>query len=166
MNSSTSTIINSHAVSSSSTEIDNDIYNNISSYQPSFNYCSLHLPIIIFSDGSYIAEPTNSQIAEKIGLKTRAKMAFYDLLIIGGGHSGLAAAVYGASKGLHTILIERHAPGGQAGASSKLEDYLGFPSGLTGYNLARRAVAQAIKFGAEILTPKRSQAYKLTVNIV
>ena len=156
-NSATSTIVNSPAVSSSSTEIDNNINNNIALSKlslPSFNYCSLHLPLIIFSDGSYIVEPTNSQIAEKIGLKTHAKMAFYDLLIIGGGHSGLAAAVYGASKGLHTILIERHAPGGQAGASSNIEDYLGFPSGLTGYNLARRAVAQAIKFGAEILTPQ------------
>ena len=81
-------------------------------------------------------------------------MTFYDLVIIGGGPAGLAAAVYGASEGLHTVLIERHAPGGQAGASSNIENYLGFPSGLTGYNLARRAVAQAIKFGAEILYPQ------------
>ena len=81
-------------------------------------------------------------------------MAFYDLVIIGGGPAGLAAAVYGASEGLNTVLIERHAPGGQAGASSNIENYLGFPSGLTGYNLARRVVAQAIKFGAEILYPQ------------
>ena len=75
---------------------------------------SLHLPLIIFPDGSYIAEPTNSQIADKIGLRLRAQMAFYDLVIIGGGPTGLAAAVYGASEGLHTLLVERQAPGGQA----------------------------------------------------
>ena len=130
-------------------------FNFLSNLDPhSFNYSSFHLPIIIFPDGSYLVEPTNSQIAEKIGLKTRAQMTFYDLVIIGGGPAGLAAAVYGASEGLHTVLIERHAPGGQAGASSNIENYLGFPSGLTGYNLARRAVAQAIKFGAEILYPQ------------
>lgn len=112
---------------------------------------SLHFPIILFSDGSYLIEPTNSQIAEKIGLKTHPNMAFYDLVIIGGGPAGLAAAVYGASEGLHTILIEGQAVGGQAAASSNIENYLGFPSGLTGYNLTRRAVVQAIKFGAEIL---------------
>jgi thioredoxin reductase (NADPH) len=154
-NSATNTIINSPTVSSSFTENDNNTntYSNRSS-TPSFNYSSLHLPFIIFPDGSYLVEPTNSQIAEKIGLKTHPQMTFYDLVIIGGGPAGLAAAVYGASEGLHTVLIERHAPGGQAGASSNIENYLGFPSGLTGYNLARRAVAQAIKFGAEILYPQ------------
>lgn len=81
-------------------------------------------------------------------------MAFYDLLIIGGGPSGLAAAVYGASEGLHTLVVERQAPGGQAGASSSIENYLGFPSGLTNSSLARRAVAQAVRFGAEILDPQ------------
>jgi thioredoxin reductase (NADPH) len=85
-----------------------------------------------------MAQPTNSQLAEKIGLKTRAQMAFYALLIIGGGPSGLAAAVYGSSEGLHTLLVERQAPGGQAGTSSNIENYLGFPSGLTGSSLARR----------------------------
>jgi thioredoxin reductase (NADPH) len=114
----------------------------------------LHLPLVVFPDGTYMAEPTNSQLAEKIGLKTRAQMAFYDLIIIGGGPAGLAAAVYGASEGLHTLLVERHAPGGQAGISSNIENYLGFPSGLTGGVLARRAVAQAFKFGAEILDPQ------------
>ncbi len=153
-NSATTTIINSPTVSSSSTENDNKIHIAINHHTPSFNYSSLHLPIIIFPDGSYMVEPTNSQIAEKIGLRTHAQMTFYDLVIIGGGPAGLAAAVYGASEGLHTVLIERHAPGGQAGASSNIENYLGFPSGLTGYNLARRAVAQAIKFGVEILNPQ------------
>src|SRR5919202_248401 len=87
-------------------------------------------------------------------LKTRAQRRFYDLIIVGGGPAGLAAAVYGASEGLSTLLIERHAPGGQAGMSSNIENYLGFPSGLSGSNLARRAAAQAIRFGAEILTPQ------------
>ncbi len=99
-------------------------------------------------------EPSNSELAEKIGLKIHAQMPFYDLIIIGGGPAGLAAAVYGASEGLSTLLIERHAPGGQAGMSSNIENYLGFPSGLSGSNLARRAAAQAIRFGAEILTPQ------------
>jgi thioredoxin reductase (NADPH) len=115
---------------------------------------SLHLPLVIFPDGTHMEEPSSSELAEKIGLKTRAEMPFYDLIIIGGGPAGLAAAVYGASEGLSTLLIERQAPGGQAGMSSNIENYLGFPSGLTGSNLARRAVAQAIRFGAEILTPQ------------
>ena len=81
-------------------------------------------------------------------------MAFYDLIIVGAGPAGLAAAVYGASEGLHTLVIEKEAPGGQAGTSPNIENYLGFPSGLPGISLARRAVAQAIKFGAEILEPQ------------
>lgn len=124
-----------------------------SSYSSSYS-SSLHLPLVIFPDGSHIEEPSNSELAEKIGLKTRAQMPFYDLIIIGAGPAGLSAAVYGASEGLSTLLIERQAPGGQAGMSSNIENYLGFPTGLTGSNLARRAVAQAIRFGAEILTPQ------------
>src|SRR5829696_1171226 len=119
------------------------------SYSSSVNSSSsLHLPLVIFPDGSHMEEPSSSELAEKIGLKTRAQMPFYDIIIIGGGPAGLAAAVYGASEGLSTLLIERQAPGGQAGMSSNIENYLGFPSGLTGSNLARRAVAQAIRFGA------------------
>jgi thioredoxin reductase (NADPH) len=142
------------------TENNNNSVSSISS-APSLSYSSsvnssssLHLPLVIFPDGSHIEEPTSSEIAEKIGLKTHAQMPFYDLIVIGGGPAGLAAAVYGASEGLSTLLIERQAPGGQAGMSSNIENYLGFPSGLSGSNLARRAVAQAIKFGAEILTPQ------------
>ena|SRR5215207_3509252 len=119
------------------------------------------LPILLFQDGSYLMEPTNAQIAEKIGLKTHAQMPFYDLIIVGAGPSGLAAAVYGASEGLHTLLIEREAPGGQAGLSSNIENYLGFPTGLTGANLARRAVAQAVRFGVEILTPQEATGIRV-----
>jgi thioredoxin reductase (NADPH) len=121
----------------------------------------LNLPVVIFPDGSYVEEPSNSELAEKIGLKTHAQMPFYDLIIIGGGPAGLAAAVYGASEGLSTLLIERQAPGGQAGMSSNIENYLGFPSGLSGSNLARRAAAQAARFGAEILAPQEAVSLRV-----
>jgi thioredoxin reductase (NADPH) len=111
-------------------------------------------PVALFPDGSYLADPELGDLAERIGLRTRAELPFYDLLVVGGGPAGLAAAVYGASEGLRTLLIEREAPGGQAGMSSNIENYLGFPSGLTGADLARRAVAQARKFGAELLAPQ------------
>jgi thioredoxin reductase (NADPH) len=112
------------------------------------------LPLLLFPDGSQIISPSNQEIAKKIGLKSSAQMPFYDLIIVGGGPAGLAAAVYGASEGLNTVLLEREAPGGQAGTSSRIENYLGFPGGLTGDDLARRAVAQAYKFGTEILVPQ------------
>jgi thioredoxin reductase (NADPH) len=129
--------------------------------RPKDNSTTPHLPVLLFQDGSHLTEPTNVQIAEKIGLKTRAQMPFYDLIIVGAGPAGLAAAVYGASEGLHTLLIEREAPGGQAGMSSNIENYLGFPTGLTGANLARRAVAQAARFGAEILTPQEATGIRI-----
>jgi thioredoxin reductase (NADPH) len=122
---------------------------------------SQKLPLVIFPDGSYMEDPSNSGIAEKIGLKTQAQMPFYDLIIIGAGPAGLAAAVYGASEGLSTLLVERQAPGGQASMSSNIENYLGFPSGLTGNSLARRAVAQAIRFGVEILTPQEATGIRI-----
>ncbi len=112
------------------------------------------LPVVVFQDASYLEAPENREVAERIGLRTRAERPFYDLLIIGGGPSGLAAAVYGASEGLKTVLVEREAPGGQAGTSSFIENYLGFPHGLKGSELARRAVDQARKFEVEILTPQ------------
>ena len=120
-----------------------------------------NLPIVLFSDGSHLSEPTVEALAEKVGLKTRAQMPSYDLAIIGAGPAGLAAAVYGASEGLTTVMIEREAPGGQAGSSSRIENYLGFPSGLSGGDLARRAVAQARRFGTEILTPQRATKIRL-----
>ena len=122
------------------------------------------LPLVLFTDGSHHPQPTNLQIAEKIGLQTEATKPFYDLLIVGGGPSGLAAAVYGASEGLHTVMIEREAPGGQAGTSSRIENYLGFPVGLSGGDLARRAVTQAKRFGVEILTPQEASSIRLENN--
>jgi len=120
------------------------------------------LPLIIFPDGSQMVCPSTEEIAEKIGLQTRPQMPFYDLIIIGGGPAGLAAAVYGSSEGLKTVLIEKQAPGGQAKTSSKIENYLGFPTELTGEDLSKRAVAQAYKFGTEIIAPQ--EVTKLTVN--
>jgi thioredoxin reductase (NADPH) len=112
------------------------------------------LPIVVFPDGSFLSKPPAAEVAHKLGLKTKAEFPFYDLVVVGAGPSGLAAAVYGAADGLHTLLIEREAPGGQAGRSSRIENYLGFPMGLSGNDLARRAVAQARRFGVEILTPQ------------
>jgi thioredoxin reductase (NADPH) len=112
------------------------------------------LPVVVFPDGSFLNKPPAAEVARKLGLKTKAEFPFYDLVVVGAGPSGLAAAVYGAADGLHTLLIEREAPGGQAGRSSRIENYLGFPMGLSGNDLARRAVAQARRFGAEILTPQ------------
>ncbi len=110
------------------------------------------LPVVFFPDGEVLFAPTNRTLAEKAGLQTQASQPFYDLIIIGGGPAGLGAAVYGASEGLCTALIEKEATGGQAGTSSRIENYLGFPKGLSGANLAARATAQARRFGAEILT--------------
>jgi thioredoxin reductase (NADPH) len=110
------------------------------------------LPVVLFPDGTKFLESVPADVAQKVGLRTRAQTNFYDLAIIGGGPAGLAAAVYGASEGLHTVIIEREAPGGQAGMSSRIENYLGFPNGLSGGDLARRAVVQAQRFGVEILS--------------
>src|SRR5437763_11942021 len=107
--------------------------------------------MVFFPDGNSLPEPSSQQIAEKLGLRTRAGLDFYDLAIVGGGPAGLAAAVYGASEGLHTVMVEREAPGGQAGMSARIENYLGFSIGLSGADLARRAVVQAQRFGVEIL---------------
>jgi thioredoxin reductase (NADPH) len=112
------------------------------------------LPLVLFPDGTRLAQPTNAEIAEKIGLKVHPAGEFYDLVIVGSGPAGLAAGVYGASEGLRTIMVERHAPGGQAGLSSMIENYLGFPAGLSGADLARRGVAQARKFGVELVNPQ------------
>ena len=114
------------------------------------------LPVVLFPDGTKLLESVPADIAQRVGLRTRAQTDFYDLAIIGGGPAGLAAAVYGASEGLHTVMVEREAPGGQAGMSSRIENYLGFPTGLSGGDLARRAVVQAQRFGVEILSPQEA----------
>jgi thioredoxin reductase (NADPH) len=111
-----------------------------------------HLPVVMFTDGGHLIAPTNLELAARVGLRTRANMPFYDLVIVGGGPAGLAAAVYGASEGLGTLMVEQDAPGGQAGTSSRIENYLGFPAGVSGADLAQRAAAQARRFGAEMLT--------------
>ena len=110
------------------------------------------LPVVFFPDGTHLVKPDSRALAEKVGLQTEADHPFYDLVIIGGGPAGLGAAVYGASEGLRTAMIERAAPGGQAGSSSRIENYLGFPSGISGTDLARRASTQARRLGAEVLT--------------
>ncbi len=112
------------------------------------------LPAVIFEDGTVLLGDELRPIATKLGLNPDAREMLYDVAIIGGGPAGLAAAVYGGSEGLKTILIEKRAPGGQAGTSSRIENYLGFPNGLSGSELSRRAVAQATKFGVESLVPR------------
>jgi len=119
-----------------------------------------NLPVVLFPDGTKLLESVPADVAQKVGLRTRAQTDFYDLAIIGGGPAGLAAAVYGASEGLHTVMVEREAPGGQAGMSSRIENYLGFPAGLSGNDLARRAVAQALRFGVEILAPQEATSVR------
>ncbi len=120
-----------------------------------------HFPVVFFADGTRLADPSHSDVAAHIGFNTRAGAESYDLIILGGGPAGLAAGVYGASEGLRTVIIEREAPGGQAGLSARIENYLGFPSGLSGGDLARRAVAQARRFGAEILAPQEATGLRL-----
>jgi thioredoxin reductase (NADPH) len=110
------------------------------------------LPVILFPDGSSLVQPDDSELAQRVGLSTQAKQDFYDLVVVGAGLAGLAAAVYGASEGLKTLVLEPEAPGGQAGSSSRIENYLGFPRGVSGDRLARDAYDQARKFGAEFVT--------------
>src|SRR2546427_2073313 len=119
------------------------------------------LPVVLFTDGSFLGNPSTGEVAQKLGLKTKVEFPFYDLVVVGAGPAGLAAAVYGAADGLHTLLVEREAPGGQAGRSSRIENYLGFPMGLSGSDLARRAVAQARRFGAEILAPQEVKGVRV-----
>lgn len=111
------------------------------------------LPVLFFDDGSVLSDPEPRQVAERLGRPLLAASDLYDLVIVGAGPAGLAAAVYGSSEGLRTLLLDRHAPGGQAGGSSRIENYLGFPNGLSGSDLTRRAVAQAQRLGAEFLVP-------------
>src|SRR5436190_7310004 len=120
-----------------------------------------NLPVVLFPDGTKLLESVPADVAQKVGLRTRAQTSFYDMAIVGGGPAGLAAAVYGASEGLKTVMVEREAPGGQAGMSSRIENYLGFPIGLSGGDLARRAVVQARRLGAELLTVRDATALRV-----
>ena len=122
------------------------------------------LPLVLLPSGEKLVNPSTADLAQQVGMQTEAAKPFYDLVIVGGGPAGLAAAVYGASEGLRTVMIEREAPGGQAGTSSRIENYLGFPVGLSGSDLARRAVTQAKRFGVEILTPQEATAIRLEDN--
>jgi thioredoxin reductase (NADPH) len=110
------------------------------------------LPVVLFPDGTYLSAPSQRELAEKAGLTTQAKRTFYDVAVVGGGPAGLAHALYSATEGMRVVLIEQSTPGGQAGGSSRIENYLGFPNGITGADLAQRASAQARRFGAELLT--------------
>jgi len=127
------------------------------------------LPVVLFPDGAHLVAPTSVELAAKAGLQTQAHRPFYDVIIIGGGPAGLANAVYAASEGLRTVLVESQAPGGQAGTSSLIENYLGFPAGVTGADLAQRATAQARRFGAELLSAqeavglRREDPYRVVV---
>jgi len=114
------------------------------------------LPVVFFPDGNVLVGPSLTEVAEKAGLHTQAAKPFYDLIVVGAGPAGLASAVYGASEGMHTLLLDKEVPGGQAGTSSRIENYLGFPKGVSGGDLARRATAQATRLGAEILTTQEA----------
>lgn len=115
------------------------------------------MPLVILEDGSTLADPKLDELAEALGMSATATEELYDVVIVGGGPSGMAAAVYGGSEGLKTLLIEKRAPGGQAGSSSRIENYLGFPSGLSGAELTRRAMAQTLRFGVEVVSPREVQ---------
>lgn len=123
-------------------------------YLSSANITAAQLPLVILKDGSFLADPSLPDLASRVGLQQTASHEVYDVLIIGAGPAGLAASVYGSCEGLKTLLIEKSNPGGQAGSSARIENYLGFPKGLSGAELSQRAIAQTLRFGTEILTPK------------
>lgn len=122
------------------------------------------LPVVIFEDGSHVKYNSVVDVAAKVGLNPNASEELYDVVIIGAGPAGLAAGVYGGSEGLKTLMIEKRAPGGQAGTSSRIENYLGFPTGISGSDLSRRAVTQATRFGVELLSPQQVERIELKDN--
>lgn len=137
-------------------------------YLTSANATRSDLPLVIFKDGSFISNPSLPDVAARVGLQQKASKEMYDVLIIGGGPAGLAASVYGSCEGLKTLLVEKSNPGGQASSSARIENYLGFPNGLSGAELSRRAITQTLRFGTEILTPQEVKSisvkdgYKIT----
>jgi thioredoxin reductase (NADPH) len=130
-------------------------------YLPGRSTESCDFPVVIMKDGAVLMNPSVQDIAGKAGLRQEASLKLYDVVIIGAGPSGLAASVYGSSEGLKTLLIEKSNPGGQASSSSRIENYLGFPSGLSGADLSRRAISQTLRFGTEILTPKEVKSIRV-----
>jgi thioredoxin reductase (NADPH) len=141
--------------------LDVEMHDEAKQYLSSLDAGTDDLPVLLFEDGTHLSNPALGDVAVKIGLKPNATGEMYDVIIVGAGPAGLAAAVYGASEGLKTLVIEKRAPGGQAGGSSRIENYLGFPSGLSGSELTRRATAQVLKFGAEILSPREVKCIRL-----
>jgi thioredoxin reductase (NADPH) len=133
-----------------------DVESNADSeiYMKSANATIAELPLVVLKDGSFLTDPDLTKLASGIGLRQKAAQEMYDVMIIGAGPAGLAASVYGSCEGLKTLLIERSNPGGQASSSARIENYLGFPAGLSGGELTRRAIAQTLRFGTEILTPQ------------
>ncbi|MES2774131.1 MAG: FAD-dependent oxidoreductase [Bacteroidota bacterium] len=147
-------------------DIENDA--EAEKYLLSANVSKSEMPLVVLKDGSFITNPSLSNLAEKVGLQQKANKEMYDVLIIGAGPAGLAASVYGSCEGLKTVLIEKSNPGGQASSSARIENYLGFPSGLSGAELSRRAISQTLRFGTEVLTPQEvknitvKEGYKIT----
>jgi thioredoxin reductase (NADPH) len=145
-------------------ETNKDAEQYVASAKTSFS----DLPLVVLKDGSFLSDPELSDLGARVGLQQKAGSEMYDVLIIGAGPAGLAASVYGSCEGLKTLLIEKNNPGGQASSSSRIENYLGFPSGLSGAELTRRAISQTTRFGTEILTPKEVKSicvqdgYKIT----
>jgi thioredoxin reductase (NADPH) len=137
-------------------------------YLVSANVSKADLPLVVLKDGSFLNTPSLSELASRVGLQQKATKEMYDVLIIGGGPAGLAASVYGSCEGLKTLLIEKSNPGGQASSSARIENYLGFPAGLSGAELTRRAITQTLRFGTEVLTPQEvkhisvTDGYKIT----
>ncbi|WP_311136658.1 FAD-dependent oxidoreductase [Hymenobacter cellulosilyticus] len=121
----------------------------------STGFTAQELPVVVFEDGTALSRPERGAVAARMGLASTASQDLYDVVVIGAGPSGLASAVYGASEGLKTLIVERQSPGGQAGTSSRIENYLGFPTGLSGAELAHRAWSQAVRLGAEMLAPRK-----------
>ncbi|HAV77441.1 MAG TPA: fused response regulator/thioredoxin-disulfide reductase [Anaerolineae bacterium] len=141
--------------------LDVDLDGNALSKVEAVSQNEMNLPVVFFPDGKHLIQPDLKSLAEMVGLKTKAELPFYDLIVLGSGPAGLATAVYAGSEGLSTLVLEKRAPGGQAGSSPKIENYLGFPAGISGDDLTRRAVTQARKFGVEILSAQ--SAVKVSV---
>ncbi|NJC28099.1 FAD-dependent oxidoreductase [Neolewinella antarctica] len=125
---------------------------------------SKELPVVVLEDGNTLSDPALADLAEKLGMSATVSEDLYDVVIVGGGPAGMAAAVYGGSEGLKTLLIEARAPGGQAGSSSRIENYLGFPNGLSGSELSRRAMAQTLRFGVEVVSPRSVEDIRIQDN--